>query len=112
MPDKVRGGTRPSTRLCDTCTSSQIMRGEGNTEIILCQNGRCFTVPLRVVECSDYRDKRDKTPSLHMMQDMAFILTEQGPLKNIGFVPSRKWKAAHKDEAVLPNHDPFYDPFD
>lgn len=41
------------------------------------------------------------------MQDMAFILTEQGPLKQVGFIPARKWREHHKDERIVPN-DPNY----
>lgn len=102
---KVWGGTSPSTRLCDTCDHSQILKGEGNTEIINCTANRFFTVPIRVVECNIYHDKRDKTPSLRTMQDMAFILTEQGPLKQVGFIPARKWRKTHEDEALIPGRD-------
>lgn len=107
MPDKVWGGTSPSTRLCDTCTNAHILKGEGNTEIIKCDVTRSFIVPIRVVECSQYLDKRDKTPTLRTMQDMAFILTEQGPLKQVGFIPARKWRKAHEDESVLPGREPW-----
>ena len=105
---KVENGTTPSERLCDTCHSALIYRGEGVGERVICQRTSPEHAPLvKVVKCTGYSDKRDNTPSLTTMTDMAFILTEQGPLKQVGFIPSRKWRNAHKEERILPNLNPW-----
>lgn len=101
--DKVHNGTTPSERLCDTCTSAMIYQGEGVGERVICRRTDPSHIPPhKVVKCTAYHDKRDKTPDLHTMKDMAFILTEQGPLKQVGFIPARKWREKHKDEHLVP----------
>lgn len=99
---KVRGGTTPSERLCDTCVHAHIFQGEDSREHIKCAVNCEFWVPCRVVRCSLYTDKRANTPSLRTMQDMAFILTEDNPMKTVGFISSREWKKRHKDDDILP----------
>ena len=102
MADKVRGGTTTAARLCDSCSHSLIYQGEDSKEYIYCSVARTHRVPVKVVRCSDYSDKRVARPSLRQMEDMAFILTESGPLKNIGFVHSRDWKKANADKDIIP----------
>jgi len=73
---------------------------------VRCRSGysdAAFLISIRVVECNQYTDKRDNHPDLSTMADQAFILTEQGPLRTIGFVASREWRKRHADEEVLPN---------
>lgn len=107
---KVINGTTPSERLCDTCTEGMVFQGEGVGDTVICAAQHpSFRVRQKVVKCTEYKDKRDRAPSLRTMQDMAFILTEQGPLKTVGFIPSRKWREHHKDESLLPNHLPSWD---
>ena len=80
------------------------MRGEGQREHIICNAlyEQPFEVPLRVTTCNRYDDKRTDRPSLSTMKDMAFILTEDTPLKSIGFVSPKEWRKKHKDDDVLP----------
>lgn len=105
MTTKVRNGTAPSERLCDTCSHAHIFQGEGQREYIRClaDYDESITIPTRVVRCNRYTDKRNQTPSLHEMAEMAFILTESsGSMKQAGFVHARHWKKAHKDDDILP----------
>lgn len=81
------------------------MEGESGKTRIQCHalSGSNPFIYDRIVKCSAYEDKRNMQPSLRTMTDMAFIITEQGPLKTIGFVPSRLWRKTHKDEEIIPN---------
>lgn len=103
---KVRGGTTPSESLCHTCCNAHIYQGEDSREHIRCGYGFDESIPIRakVVRCNRYADSRELHPPLSVLQDMAFILTEQGPLKTIGFVPARDWRKRHKDEEIVPDH--------
>lgn len=109
MPiSKVRGGTTPSESLCHTCSHAFICQGEGIGEQVVCRTLNELRILTKIVRCTHYHDKRDKTPSLQTMADMAFILTEQGPLKKVGFVASREWKKANDGKRVLPYGTPDY----
>lgn len=106
MPIHIRNGTLPDKRLCDTCTRSHIMQGVSGDERIICY---LYSYPMeiktRVVSCNSYRALKDSAkPSLSAMEDMAFILTHDTPLKTAGFVHSREWRKKHKDEDILPEH--------
>lgn len=102
---KVLNGTTPSANLCPTCTHSHIFQGEGQREYTRCgafYETHAMFVPTLVVRCNKYHDKRDNTPSLREMGDMAFILTEDNPLHTVGFVSNREWKRKNKDNDPLP----------
>jgi hypothetical protein len=101
----VRSGTTPSKRLCDSCNHAVIMQGESQGERIWC-HGVSWDNPApikdQIVRCSAY-SRKESGPSLSAMTDMAFILTEQGPMKTAGFVSPRDWRKRHQDESVVPD---------
>lgn len=65
-----------------------------------------------MVRCNKYTSLRDANrPSLHAMQDMAYILTESGPMKTMGFIKAKDWRKAHKRDGadILPPGVPDWD---
>ena len=113
MNIKIRNGTTPSERLCDSCKFSHIAQGEGTMEIVRClaDYDDVWTPPFLVVKCNKYRSLADSLkPSLDTLVSMAYILTEDGPLKSIGFVSPREWqKRRKKGDSILPPIVPDYD---
>lgn len=81
------------------------MQGEGQQERVWC-HGISWDKPVQlreqIVRCSAYT-RKDSGPSLRAMEDLAFILTEQGPLKTVGFVSAREWRKKHHDESLVPD---------
>lgn len=104
MADKVHRGTTPFKRLCDTCTAGMVIQDESTKDVVFCSNlpTGCNPLRLRVVRCTEYKDKTENYPSLRVMQDMAYVLTEDTPMKTAGFVSSREWRKKHKEEPMLP----------
>jgi len=103
---KVRGGTTPSESLCHTCSHAHIYQGEDSRENIYCHihyYDQTLLIQEKVVRCNKYDNSREMHPPLDILTDMAFILTEQGPLKTIGFVPSREWRKKNFEEEVVPD---------
>ena len=101
----IRQGTTPDTRLCDSCTFSVIMQGEGVGEKVYCKDltwEGAHPISFKVVRCSNY-NRKDAGPSLRAMEGMAMILTEQGPLKTVGFMSAREWRRRHKDDELIPD---------
>ena len=101
----VRSGTTLGERLCDSCSKSTIMQGEGQQEDVYC-NGVSWDAPLkltkRIVRCSAYA-KKDVGPSLRALESMAMIITEQGPLKSVGFMTAKEWRKRHADDELVPD---------
>jgi hypothetical protein len=99
---KIQGGTarygEPS--LCLTCRYATIIRGPGlRDRIVDC--GRLMNGPARirfpVNFCTAYSDKRQ--PSLHEMEDIAWVLRTDARRTRIGFVHARdlKPRERHRD---------------
>ena len=87
--------------LCGTCGHATIVKGAAvNDEIVECD--RLSTarsrIPFPVVSCTGYSDRR--TPSIHEMEDIAWILRTDPRKKQIGFVQARQLKP--EDRYVLP----------
>ena len=56
-----------------------------------------------MVRCNQYASKADANrPSLHQMEQMAYILTEIGPLKGVGFIQPKEWRKRNKGDDVVP----------
>ncbi|KKK55940.1 hypothetical protein LCGC14_3069540, partial [marine sediment metagenome] len=87
-------------------------QGEGTEDWVKCYAdfNIGFTVPIRVVKCSKYYSKADaRKPSLHDMMEQAYILTEDGPMKHVGFVKPTEWRKHNKGEDVVPGGIPDFD---
>ena len=101
----VRSGTTPGERLCDTCEQSVIMQGEGQEEQVFC-TGVGYEAPIEInkiiVRCSAYK-KKESGPSLRAMEGMAMIITESGPLRNVGFMTAKEWRKRHADDELVPD---------
>ena len=85
---KVYGGTPAGTQSrCDTCVYARIIRGYGESEkITICD--RIFQplhIPFKVMECSDYVDRR--LPCIEDMEEIAWSLRSKSAGHKAGFVP-------------------------
>ena len=112
MIHKIKGGTPPSERLCDSCSRSHIFTGAKGDEHFYCLVSMSVPLPVitRVVQCNSYRNVVEEAkPSLYDMKDMAWIPSESTRTKSAGFVPARKWKKEHPDERLVPNSDTVWD---
>ena len=84
---KVQDGTvRSDTKtLCLSCIHGHVIRGRNNEQKIVCgrmmENG---LLNFPVVECNMYQDK--SKPSLHDMEDIAWMLVTKKSSHAIGFV--------------------------
>ena len=98
MRIKVFRGTSTdlSTPLCPTCRWSTIVRGPRlGDEIVECaQLSRRSRITFPVVSCSDYSDRRQ--PSLHDMEDIAWVLRSDVRRNQIGFVRAKDLKPADR----------------
>jgi hypothetical protein len=84
---KVYGGTPVGTESrCDTCVYSRIIRGYAENErITICD--RLFEpihIPFKVMECTDYADKR--LPCVEDMEQIAWYLRSKSAGHKAGFV--------------------------
>jgi hypothetical protein len=95
---KVYGGTRSDqVRLCDTCHRATIMQGPAESqELVMCALVNAPT-PFRVVQCSDYSDKR--LPSLHDMKEVAWILRTDQSGRKVGFLSAEQWRKSDEGKA-------------
>ncbi len=106
MRVKIRGGTAGTQEapLCATCRHATIIRGTSlDHEIVECSrlgygHGR-ITFPVRF--CSVYSDRTQ--PSLHEMEDIAWVLRSDPKRREIGFVRSADLKP--RDRWVLTDDD-------
>jgi hypothetical protein len=97
MLTKVYGGTKTLERegLCESCRQSRITRGARiDDEIIICNAGAVHPtrIPFKVVECTDYIDRRDA--SYMELLDQAWILRPATKRRAAGFVRSSELEAA------------------
>lgn len=99
MNIKVMKGTRPSgKRLCDTCQSSVITRGEeSGSEAVYCRETES-KVWLNVVECN--RHEEDGRPSLYHLEKIAWVLDIDRKRQRIGFMNAAEWWAKTGDDAI------------
>ena|SRR5215467_5707210 len=84
---KVYGGTPIGTQSrCDTCVYSRIIRGYAESEkITICD--RIFQplhIPFKVMECSDYVDRR--LPCVEDLEEIAWFLRTKSAGHKAGFV--------------------------
>jgi hypothetical protein len=99
MHIKIRAGTAKhgNDPLCHTCRYATIVRGAGlREEIIECaqlsrQNDR-ITFP--VTFCTKYVSTQH--PSLHEMEDMAWVLRSDTKKNSVGFVRASDLPARHR----------------
>ena len=96
---KIQGGTvrhgEPS--LCVTCRHATIVQGPGlQDRIVACGllSDRDSRIPFPVCSCSGYADRRQ--PTVHEMEDIAWILRTDSRRKSIGFVQARELKPRHR----------------
>lgn len=84
---KIYGGTPVGGESrCDTCVYARIIRGYAQTErITICD--RLFKpihIPFKVMECTDYADKR--LPCVEDMEEIAWQLRTKSAGKQAGFL--------------------------
>lgn len=88
---KVKDGTRPDKRLCDTCRSSTVLKGpqQGQEKVYCAQLGlnSAFETPFHVVECSGYNPKG--SISEWEAKQIGWVLEVNGG-KIMGFKPPKK----------------------
>lgn len=88
---KVHGGTASGSEpsLCYTCRFATVIKGTNQRhEIVECarlSDGQ-RRIAFRVTSCSAYADRR--LPSLHDMQDLAWVLRSDPKRNQVGFVRS------------------------
>jgi hypothetical protein len=88
MRIKIHGGTPTSGEpLCHTCRHSTIIRGARLTEEIIECRIVDRGVPFAVTFCTNYVNRQH--PSVHEMEEIAWILKSDAKRKTVGFVPSR-----------------------
>lgn len=99
---KIHGGTTNHSEppLCTTCRFATIIRGRrlGDT-IVECRrlsNNARITFP--VTFCTGYSDVQ--LPSIHEMEEIAWVLRSDPRRNKVGFVEARKLKPAER--YVLP----------
>ena len=94
MRVRIRGEVRhgePS--LCGTCRHATIIQGAGlQDRIVDCSqlSGRHSRITFPVTSCSAYSDRRH--PTIHEMEDIAWVLRTDARRKGIGFVQARELK--------------------
>jgi hypothetical protein len=95
MRVKIQGGTvrhgEPS--LCLTCRHATVAQGPGlQDRIVDCArlSSRDARIPFPVCSCSAYSDRRH--PTVHEMEDIAWVLRTDARRKSIGFVQGRDLK--------------------
>ena len=102
---KIHGGTVSDGQasLCNTCRSATIIRGARLTDQIISCGKRVIRDEIRfsVASCIGYSDR--SLPSLHDLEDVAWVLRSDARTKKIGFVRARDLKAA--DRHVLNEND-------
>jgi hypothetical protein len=103
MRIKVQGGTPQGgeASLCTTCRHATIIQGLSlQDRIVSCSrlSESDPRVPFPVRSCSGYSDRRH--PTVHEMEDIAWILRTDSRSKAIGFVQGRELKPKHR--YVLP----------
>jgi len=84
---KVYGGTPVGQdSRCDSCVYARIIRGYAESEkITLCDRIlEVIRIPFKVMECSDYVDKR--LPCIEDMEEMAWLLRSKSAGRRAGFV--------------------------
>jgi len=84
---KVYGGTPVGQdSRCDSCVYARIIRGYAESEkITLCDRLlEVIRIPFRVMECSDYVDKR--LPCIEDLEKMAWLLRSKSAGRRAGFV--------------------------
>lgn len=101
----VQGGTKPNTRLCDTCRNSVIVRGSAESEeLVVCDYmARSTVMKFPVVECSEYDDKR--YPSKFHMESIGWVLVTQKAGREIGFLPPKKYEVMKKAGEIEDDDD-------
>jgi hypothetical protein len=99
---KVLGGTKPDVRLCDSCRYGAIITDSTNTEHVFCAKlyiaahsgiGSEYRytgmipgeLPLKIVECSQYADKKAMTE--HEAAQIGWVLEIDDNKKPMGFKP-------------------------
>lgn len=95
MRIKIHGGTPTGgSPLCHTCRYATVVRGARLKEEII----ECRMVDRRisfaVTYCSQYVNKQE--PTIHEMEEIAWILRSDAKRKTVGFVPSRTLKAEER----------------
>lgn len=96
---RVTDGTRSDAQpcLCRTCAYATVMRGAADSaEDIYCSSVGNRKLSMRVVDCSDYRNK--STPSLSTLYQTAWILESDKTQKKMGFVPYKQWRKTNQDD--------------
>ena len=86
---KVYGGTPVGNESrCDTCVYARIIRGYAESErITICDRiFKPLLVPFKVMECSDYADKR--LPCVEDMEEIAWQLRSKSAGRSAGFQPA------------------------
>lgn len=98
---KIREGTRSESGapLCVTCRFSHVLKGAAESqEVYFCGVQDGAKVPFRVVECNRWEDKT--TPTLYMLEDLAWVLRTDKLGRTIGF--TRPGKDA--DSEIVSTH--------
>lgn len=88
MRIKIHGGTPINGEpLCHTCRYATVIRGtRASDEIIECRMVE-RRLTFAVTFCTQYVSRQH--PSLHEMEDIAWILKSDAKRKTVGFVPAR-----------------------
>lgn len=91
----MKGGTRPTKNLCESCKMSKIIKGpQQGQEIITCYAvGYGANVPFPVVECNKYVDTIAQ--SRYDMEQIAWLVEIKNN-KVIGFKSPLKRKEDHE----------------
>lgn len=83
---KIYGGTPVGNESrCDTCVYARIIRGYAQSErITICDRlFEAIRIPFKVMECTDYADKR--LPCVEDMEKIAWQLRSKNAGKQAGF---------------------------
>lgn len=84
---RVKDGTRPDTRLCDTCSRGMILKGsQQGQEMVVCRVLE-RSLPFPVVECSRYSQHGEMDE--YQAREIGWVLEVQGG-KTLGFKPPKK----------------------
>lgn len=89
MSFTIKEGTRPTKRLCDTCTYSHIIKGpqQGQEEVYCSNRSSRIPLPFPVVECSYYSLKGSMDE--YDVKQIGWILEVKAG-KVLGFKPPSK----------------------
>ena len=96
MRFKIRGGTAPASDapLCHTCRFATIIRGQRlDDEIIECRMVD-QRIPFAATSCTRYANF--DSPSLHDLEEIAWILRSDARRKTVGFGPSKSLKISER----------------